>query len=215
MKTVGEILSQKRKKKGLKISAVAEATKIRAPFIKAIEKNDFSQLPSSTTAFGFIKNYAEFLNLSPKYVLAIFRRDFIEDKKGRIIPRGLVKPLDQKGFLRSPRFGFFLLVSLFLLSLLVYLVSQYLAFIRGPSLKVTAPLDQTTTAISFTQIIGQTDPDATVKINGELISLSSEGFFDLEFSLAEGQNIIVIEATSRLGKTEKITRQVTRVEKKP
>lgn len=210
MKTVGEILSAKRKKKKVDIQAVAEATKIRPRFIKAIEKNDFNQLPSASTAYGFIKNYASYLRISSQYVLAIFRRDFYEDKKGKIIPRGLVKPLDSPKILRSPRIGLFLLTGLFIIALLVYLASQYFSLVRGPFLEVTAPQEKTNTPLSLIEVTGKTEPDATVQVNGQLTNVSSRGKFSQMVNLNEGKNLIVIEATSKFGRKKRAVREIFR-----
>jgi cytoskeletal protein RodZ len=210
MKTVGEILSEERKKRGIKIKTVAEVTKIRPRFVKAIEENNFSKLPSAPITHGFIKNYADFLDLSPRFVLAVFRRDFIEDQKGKIVPRGLVKPLDSPKFLRSSKLGFFLLTIIFLIGVLVYLTGQYLSLIRGPSLEIITPLDQSKIDASFLEVKGKTEPDAVVRVNGGIINISSEGEFICRVSLNEGENTIVIEATNRLDKTRKILRKVFR-----
>lgn len=210
MKTVGEILSSGRKKKKIDLKAVAEATKIRSRFIQAIEKNNFHQLPSASTAYGFIKNYAIFLGIPPQFVLAVFRRDYCEDKKGKIIPRGLVKPLDSPKIFWSPRVGIFILTSLFIISLLVYLSFQYLSLVRGPSLDVSVPNEKMRTTMSFVEVIGRTEPDATITINGQLTNISSDGEFSLVVNLKEGKNLVVVEAASKVGKKKRIVREVFR-----
>jgi len=208
MKTVGEILSEERKKRGIKIEVVAEATKIRPRFLRAIEKNEFVKLPSIASAHGFIKNYAQFLGISPKFVLAIFRRDFYEDKKGRIVLRGLVNPLDAPRFLRSPRIGFFLATGIFIVGILFYLSSQYLSLMRGPHLEVITPLDQARIFSSSIEVIGKSESDAVVVINGGLTNVSPKGDFEVAIDLVEGKNIIIVEATNRLGKMKRVTREV-------
>jgi cytoskeletal protein RodZ len=210
MKTVGEILAEARKKKNLEIEQIAEATKIRPCFLKIIEENNFNELPSATVGQGFIKNYAQFLGLSPKFALAVFRRDFIEDKQGKIIPRGLVEPLDKPRFLRSSRIGFFILTAVLILSLLIYLMSQYLSLRRGPSLKISSPQDQLHTEAAFVEVVGETEPDATVTVNGRLVNLSSEGEFSFALDLNEGKNLVIVEAVNKLNKTRREVREVFR-----
>jgi len=210
MKTVGEVLAKARKKKRLDIGEVAEATKIRPSFLRAIEKNNFIKFSSFSTTRGFIKNYAEYLDLSSEYILAVFRRDFAQNKRGKIIPRGLVKPLDEPGMWGSPKIGVFFFFTLFLTGIIIYLGSQYFLLMRGPFLEIISPQDKITTEVSDIEIIGKTELGATVSVNGRLIDVSSKGEFTYVLELTEGKNLIIIEASNRLGKTNRIAREVTR-----
>ena len=98
MKTTGQILHESRLAQKLDLEDIARITKIRSQALRIIEADDYSHLPDSTVAKGFIRNYAKFLNLNPEHVLAVFRRDFIENKLGQIVPRGLADPVDRVSF---------------------------------------------------------------------------------------------------------------------
>ena len=125
MKTVGEILKDEREVKNLSLDEVATATKIKKEFLEAIEKNDFQKILSEVTLRGFIKNYAEFLGLSSKSVLAVFKRDFIREKKAEVI-------VSRPGFHWTPQLTLLLIVSIFVLLLVAYLARQYLSLINTP-----------------------------------------------------------------------------------
>jgi len=208
MRTVGEILLEVRKKREITLAAVSEVTKIRPEFIRAIESNDFGRLPSLPTAYGFIKNYADFLGISSKFVLAVFRRDYCQNDEGKIIPRGLVKPLNKPKIFFSSRLGLFLAGALFIFGILFYLFFQYFSLIRGPKLKITSPIDQAEVSSSSVQTVGKTEPDATITINGDLITVDPEGNFNSTISLAKGKNLIIVEATNKLGKKRRVVREV-------
>jgi cytoskeletal protein RodZ len=210
MKTIGEILSEARKAQKLKISSVSEKTKIRPRFIRAIEKNDFTKLSSPSTTYGFIKNYAQFLKVSPSLALAVFRRDWVSDKKGKIVPRGLVKPLDAPKFLRPDRIGFFFLTLLFIVVILVWLALQYFSISRGPTLEIITPPDQAKIKTSLIEVVGRTEPDASVTVNGELTHVSKKGEFGLTINLSRGKNTILVEAVNRLGKKRQLTIEIFR-----
>jgi cytoskeletal protein RodZ len=60
MKTVGQILQNRRIEKKLSIEDVEKLTKIRRKFVQAIESDSFTSIPSQTYTKGFIKNYAQF-----------------------------------------------------------------------------------------------------------------------------------------------------------
>ncbi len=62
---VGEALRNIREKKRMTISEVAEATRMKMSVVEAIERNDFARFSASVYAKGFIKLYAECLELDP------------------------------------------------------------------------------------------------------------------------------------------------------
>lgn len=121
MKTVGEILKEARTKKGADFDQIEKATKIRKKYLQALEENKFARIGPATTVKGFIKNYGEYLELEPPSLLAIFRRDYAEDKKGQVVLRGMVEPLNQPRFTWNPKKTFIagvILVFFFFLAFL-------------------------------------------------------------------------------------------------
>ena len=48
-----------RKKKGISLSAIAEATKISERYLEAIERGKFRSLPGGAYGLGYIRQYAE------------------------------------------------------------------------------------------------------------------------------------------------------------
>ncbi|MFC1790145.1 helix-turn-helix domain-containing protein [Patescibacteria group bacterium] len=211
MKTVGEILTIARKKKGIALSAVAEKTKIRAKYLQAIEKNDFSRLPAYSTAYGFIQNYARFLRISSQPVLAVFRRDYKVEKKGKIVPRGLLEPLvnsQPKLIFSKGRLG---IIIIFILFIIGYLGYQFFSLRKGPFLEVKIPKQSETVISETIDIVGKTDPEATLRVNGELASLSAQGEFTFPVNLNVGKNLIIIEAINRLERKTRVISEVTRL----
>lgn len=61
---LGDTLRKEREKQRLTIQDVELGTSIRASYIEAIEKGDYSKMPGRVYTKGFIKNYANFLNLN-------------------------------------------------------------------------------------------------------------------------------------------------------
>lgn len=200
MKTVGEILTETREKKGISFPEVEKATKIKVRFLEALERNDFSKIADATIVKGFIKNYAEYLGLSSRDLLAIFRRDFIEDKKGQILPRGVYEPLYQPKFSWTPKMTVAAsLIALFLI-LAIYLSFQLFGFLGAPSLEIYSPKNKESVKETEINIQGKTNPDATVSVNGEIILVLTDGSFEKTVTLSAGENKFLIEAVSRRGK---------------
>lgn len=61
---VGDILRKERERQRMTIPEIEEGTSIRASYIEAIESGEYDKMPGRVYAKGFIKNYANFLNLN-------------------------------------------------------------------------------------------------------------------------------------------------------
>ena len=59
----GDTLRRERERQELTIQDVEQGTSIRAVYIEALENGEYDKLPGEVYAKGFIKNYANFLNL--------------------------------------------------------------------------------------------------------------------------------------------------------
>lgn len=209
MRTVGEILKVKRLERKLAFEEIEKATKIRAKYLEAIERNDFGKIPGGAPiAKGFIKNYAQFLELAPADILAVFRRDFRESKTGEIIPHGYYEPLNKPKLAWNPRLTMIFGVVVLLVVLFGYLFSQVFIFLSVPRLIVNEPVNGKSLKFSEIWVQGKSDTDATVLVNGELVVLDKEGNFKAQVSLFPGENKIKIEAISRRGKKATVLRQV-------
>lgn len=201
MRTVGEMLREARQKKSLTLEQVEEGTKIRLKFLSAIESDDFSGLPSLSYAKGFVKNYSEFVGLNSRTVLAFFRRQTVEVSKSSLLPKGMEEPLNRSMFQLTPG-KFIILIVVALMSLfLIYLGYQYRTLQQAPALIIYEPKTQAVVSEKRVDVLGKTDPDATITINGVSVLVRSDGKFFDQVSLDAGVNTLMIIATSRLGKT--------------
>ena len=61
--TIGQRLKKAREYRNLTLEKAAEATRIRQTYLRALEADDFSAMPSPVQARGFLRNYAQYLDL--------------------------------------------------------------------------------------------------------------------------------------------------------
>ena len=73
METFGEFLQQMRQQRGVTLEHVVSRTKISLRMLKALEQNDFSQIPGEVIARGFVRAYARFLGLDETEVIKRYR----------------------------------------------------------------------------------------------------------------------------------------------
>lgn len=209
MKTVGSILKEARESRHLTFDQVEAATKIRAKFLQALEADDYRILPSQAYAKGFVKNYGEFLGIPAETTLAFFRRQTKEVARSAILPKGVTESLNRTWFQLTPGKFLLLLIVGLITIFLSYLGMQYRQIQSPPRITLELPADNTVFSIRKIELLGATDPDATVTINGVSVLVRSDGKFFDQVSLEPGKNTITIVASSRFGKTSTVTRSVS------
>ena len=195
MRTAGEILKEERTKKGVSLEEVETATKIRKKTLSALESGDWGSVPP-TFIKGLLKNYADFLGIDEKRVLAFFRREY--DEKKSTNPK--LFSSEKRKFYLTPTFVSISLISILVIAVSWYLFSQYQSFTAAPKLEIAEPSDNTKTTSKEVNVIGQTWSDAQVKINGEMVQVSPGGTFSVSVGLKEGVNVLVISSANKFGK---------------
>ena len=69
---VGEILRKRREELGKDLREIADISKIRYDYLKAIEDEAFTKLPLEVYVKGYIREYAKILNIDPEVVIAAY-----------------------------------------------------------------------------------------------------------------------------------------------
>jgi len=206
MKRVGQVLKEARIAARLTLEEVEKKTKIRKKNLVALEESNYSDLPPPTYVKGLIKNYGQFLGLSPNSLLALFRREYSGLEKETLSATFLNLPFK---FRLTPGLTISVFGALAVLGLVVYIGIQYFSLISAPRLEIKAPADFLRTSERQTEIIGQTDHDATVSVNSEKVDLDEDGNFKVQITLAEGLNEVEIVAKSKFGREKKVKRTIT------
>jgi helix-turn-helix protein/uncharacterized protein DUF4115 len=96
--TVGQALREAREQRGVELSEVEQATKIRAKFLEAMEADRWEELPAPVYARGFLDIYARYLGLDQQALLDEYSKT-VEGEGSEPIPESVIKP----GSLRQTR----------------------------------------------------------------------------------------------------------------
>lgn len=207
MTRAGEKLYEERIRRGLSLEEVSKATKIRSAFLSYIEKGEYKKLPSGTYAHGFVRNYAKFLDLPENELLALFKREYDEEKFIKVLPEGLAKKEDFA--LSKIKLGkTFKLLFLIFIALSAYIIFQYRAAIFNPSLSVSKPQDGEIVKTQKVDVVGKTDPNTTVFIDNETASLDREGNFRKTINVFPGRVKITVKAVNNFSKTTIVDRYI-------
>lgn len=207
MVKIGQRLKEIRLKKKLTLEEISKATKIRVEFLSAIENGEYQKLPEKTYAHGFVGNYAEFLGLSKKEILPLFRREFDENTFFKVLPEGLTKSSDFS--LSKTKIGrsTFLIIIIFFI-LLGYILFQYRSSIFNPVLEVSSPKEAEIIKSSNILVFGKTDPNNTIYINDISVPVNNTGQFSKKVDGFTGKMTLKVKSVNRFGKETIIERHI-------
>ncbi len=201
MAQLSDLFSSTRKSKDISIEKAAKDLLIKKENLIAIEEGRWKDLPEQAFVKGFVKSYAQYLDLDVDHALALFRREYDERKYPQ-------KP----SFRKEKRSKFtpnFIVISTFIFAVIIfisYIVAQYLSILAAPRLQIFTPPDDTNTTVPVVQVSGKTDKGATVSIDGDFVALDQDGNFTYQLKLQNGRNVIEIIAAKRFSPKTKTTR---------
>jgi len=196
---VGQKFQEARLRKDLSLNDVAQATKIKSNFLDAIEKGEYEKLPSVTYAQGFVRNYAKFLNMPEAETLALFRREFDEEKAIKVLPQGFSRSKDfslSEFKLKQSLVLFF--IGIF--ALLGYILFQYRGALVNPNVFISAPKENAIITSDTINVIGKTDPNATVFVDSFPVSVDNNGVFTKTIDVFPGKVTITVRVINKFGK---------------
>lgn len=204
---IGQELRSAREEKGLSIENISGELQIRKEYLTALESEDFNSLPKGLYGKQFLKEYASFLELDHKNLVKIFSEGerYYKQAEDNIF---FTKKIKKHKFLVFPKIIRNIVIILVVLSFFLYLGIYLKRIVIPPYLEVTSPNDNITTNQSYVYVIGKTEPEALVIINGETILIKKEGDFNEKVNLKNGINIINISAKKKYSRKNNITKQI-------
>lgn len=193
-----EILVGTRIDKGYTLEEIAKITKLSYKYLSAIEAGDLNILPPEPYNYLMIKDYATFLGLKGDDLVRLYRRDF------QRLPSK--SPPSRSKRQVTPQLIFRLLTVTTFLVFILYLAWQYYDYQSPPPLEVAWPSEN---LVGESDIIltGQTDPQATVKVNDQLVIVNLDGQFEYRLKPTQPEINISVVSTSIAGKTTTLTKK--------
>lgn len=202
---LGEKLQQARRQKNLKIENIAQQLGIKTEYLIALEEERFDKLPAGLYGKNFIKKYASFLGLNNEEISQDWQRQTSTDSPNDPFSR---KILAKNNFLVFPKIIRNLLVVGAIAVCLLYLGFYFKRIILPPELTILYPADNLSLNATSLEISGQTEKEAEVTINGELVLNNQDGLFSQTVNLKKGLNSITIKAKKKYSREETVIRQI-------
>lgn len=88
MESYGELLKKARESKNIDIDTAEKETSIARRYIEALESENSSVFPGEPYLFGFLHNYAEYLDLDSKTIISLYKNKKLQESP---IPEELYK----------------------------------------------------------------------------------------------------------------------------
>ncbi len=199
IETLGEKLKKLREGKELSLEKVEKKINIQSKYLQALENGDYSKLPGEVYIKNFLIQYANFLGIDTAKTVKIYDQERIPVVQRKYsIKKNLV--------LSQILWKSFKILSLFLI--IFYLSWGIKKIIFPPYLTIVNPDDNFITRESSIKINGETEEDATVKVNDKLATSNLKGKFEETVDLKPGLNIIEISAAKKYSREKVIIRRI-------
>ncbi len=202
--SLGERLARRREGMELELSAIARATNISADYLEAIEKGNYCRLPGTVYTKNFLRVYASYLGLVPERIIEQYMSEqqlYKKTRENNTLPS--TKPVERvlwSKLLVTPRIVRAFAVIALAFVCIGYLGTRVLAIAEPPTLEILGPTQNMVTSQGIVEIVGETDPEAQVRINGQVVFTNEAGEFKESVVLHAGSNVIEISSESKHGK---------------
>ena len=207
MRTVGEIIHERRQQMGGDIKKIAVSLKIRESYLLALERDEYQAISGGMPIVqGIVRRYAQFLGLDSEGLVAILRRDFVIPKASEIVSKEAEK---QSIFFWTPRYTFLAVVIILVCFLSFFLFKNFFNLISAPQIQISSPRQDGEILGKQVKVKGKVKRADVVVINGQSVAVLENGVFEELFSCDKGENVFLFEAVSPRGKKIQVERRFT------
>ncbi len=194
MLTVGDFLKKAREEKEITLSQVEKDLRVRAKYLNYLEHNQWEFFSSKVYLEGIIKNYARYLQLDQKKILAYFNRDYEK--------REILNFKQKKDYQLSSQNKKIIVttVALIFSFFFLYFIYQIKLYLSPPKVDFLSPTKTHFKKESMIKIKGKVDRESQILISNQKVYPDDKGFFQFDYPLKIGKNQVIIEVTGANGK---------------
>ena len=208
MKTLGQLLRDKRHDLKIDLDTAAEMTRIRRVYLEKLERGEYGYFPTPTHVKGFIKIYSRFLRIDENEALAFYRREYDEHSKINAVPAFSAPVLKEPKFRFTPAIIIGIATFFTILISVSYVLYQYMRFAGAPTLELYAPRDGLITQDSQVVVEGKVSEGARLTLNNTALRISDDGYFNQAIPVVKGINVMTFVAVGESGKSTTVKRVV-------
>jgi cytoskeletal protein RodZ len=202
--TLSEYLASVRANLVFSLEEVGKKTGIKLKFLQSLESGDFGSLPAEVYVIGFLRQLAELYAVDAFELILQYKKEKNIQKQVLIQRQAFASAWYKKYFGKlviTPGLLSVVLGLAFVVLTLGYIIWQLWSINRIPVLTVTQPQNNSVIAGSAVSVLGHTDPEADVSVNGQSIFVDDKGGFQTQAALSPGPEEITVTAANRFGKS--------------
>ncbi|PIR44092.1 hypothetical protein COV23_01785 [Candidatus Wolfebacteria bacterium CG10_big_fil_rev_8_21_14_0_10_31_9] len=205
IKTIKDTLNDVLSKKGLTQEKLAEISDVPEYYMRALYGGNYKELPPEPYVRGYIIKIANSLEIDGEALWDIYKKTLNLKTSGEADKLPVNRfAISTKRF--SNKKWIILIVICLILGLVGFQVSKYFG---TSSIDISnPPVDDFITTDSNIILRGKIDPQDSLTIKGENVSVDKNGYFEKEWSLSSGPNLLEFKVKRLLGKEVKIERQI-------
>jgi cytoskeleton protein RodZ len=162
---------------------------------------------------GFLRNYAEYLELPTEELVVQFHQERDQPDAPRTFKP--LNPIARRSYVFTPAVLVPVVVLAGIVLFVSYLYYQFVSFAVPPRIEVTEPATDAIAQSADFVVKGRTVPDGRVTVQvfpGPLtvadIKPNADGSFEVKVQLSRGSNHIVVEVLDTTGKVGRVSRTV-------
>ncbi|MDX9855347.1 MAG: helix-turn-helix domain-containing protein [Parcubacteria group bacterium] len=199
--TLGEKLRNIRNNRRVSLSDISKNTRIQIEYLEYLEQGAYERLPADVYVKGFLKSFAEYLNVDERDLIRSFEKEkSIQQNIKGDNKKENPKKINLSNFSINPKVISIVFMSLLFLGLSFYLYKKLNDFVSIPDLVILNP--ESGSIINDDQVVvsGRTDAGNEVFINNQPILVDENGSFQENLILRNGINIITVRSINRFDK---------------
>ncbi|MEA3463979.1 MAG: helix-turn-helix domain-containing protein, partial [Patescibacteria group bacterium] len=197
-----------RQEKKLKLKDIAKKLNINLKYLRALEAGEYKKLPTGIYEKKFLMEYAVYLGLNYNELIKAFtaeKNTVRHQGQKELFSKQVIK---KRYFLALPKIIKSIIIVIVIIICFTYLGFGLKKIIAPPYLFVYSPEKNFITQNRFIKVIGKTEEEAQIIINGATVLSDATGEFAKTVNLKNGINIITITACKKYGRDKTVIRQV-------
>lgn len=198
MKSIGQVIRTYRERQEWSAQRLSKETSVPLEMIEALENERFHELPAAPLVRGYLQLIAQSLGIPEDTAIALWRRDAPTPVESSLQSRSETSPFRGRSWWR-PQLISWASFGILVVVVVLVLIWQWREVGRPPDLTVEN-LENFSVLPAPIEIRGQTDPNATLTINTQLVSLDPQGYFTYLIDLPTGERTIVLQSTDAQGR---------------
>ncbi len=220
--TIGEQLHHARQSSGYSLEYISERLKIAKRYLVALEGGRYNDMPSPVYIKNFLRRYSRALGIEWEDIadlyeqeISVYQKDIpqpLVDQKIPSIQKKRKKSTEviahQRRPLEIPQLFKFGAVGFIIVLFVVYFGWELVRLVTPPNLVIIHPEVDLVVNSQKINVVGLTEPEAIVEINGQRVSVEPDGTFAEEVFLNEGLNTLRVTARSKRSRERIVVQNV-------